>query len=309
MTTRNPLRYRSELRRAWERLAAVRTSTVTTPVGPIEYVDQGSGYPLLLVHGIFGGHDAALRLTRPEVLAGYRVIAPSRFGYLGTPMPARPSVALQADAHAALLGALGVDQALVFAASAGVTSALQLTIQYPSRVIGLVLQSSNVPGAHHDRQLLPRWIAARLWRSNLLMWLIRTYLSGVIAHSMMGVPKQLPLSDADRARLDEELDSIFPVDRRIDGVLFDAYIGNPTINYLPLEAVTAPTLVVHFRDDGGPPYASAVAMAQRIGHAQILTGEHGGHLGLGEHPEIPASIATFLREVTAGGSDASHAIR
>jgi pimeloyl-ACP methyl ester carboxylesterase len=203
---------------------------VITPVCPIEYVDQGSGYPLLLVHGIFGGHDAALRLAEPEVLAGYRVIAPSRFGYLGTPMPAQPSAALQGDAHAALLDALGVDQAFVFAASAGVTSALQMAIRYPSRVTGLVLQSSNVPGPHQEKQLLPRGIAARVWRSNLLMWLIRTYFSGAIAHSMMGVPKQLPLSDTDQARLEEELDSIFPVDLRINGVLFDAYVGNPEIN-------------------------------------------------------------------------------
>jgi pimeloyl-ACP methyl ester carboxylesterase len=299
MTTLSRLRYRSALRHARERLAAVRTSTVMTPVGPIEYVDQGGGYPLLLVHGIFGGHDAALRLARPEVLAGYRVIAPSRFGYLGTPMPARPSAALQGDAHAALLDALGVEQAFVFAASAGVTSALQMAVRHPSRVTGLVLQSSNVPGPHQEKQLLPRGIAARVWRSNLLMWLIRTYFSGAIAHSMMGVPKQLPLSDTDRARLEEELDSIFPVDQRINGVLFDAFVGNPEINDVRLDAVTAPTLVIHFKDDGGPPYAGAVAMAQRIPHAQVLTGEHGGHLGLGEHPEMPVSIKAFLRNLAS----------
>jgi hypothetical protein len=38
----------------------------------------------------------------------------------------------------------------------------------------------------------------------------------------------------------------------------------------------------------------------------MLAGERGGHLGLGEHPEITAGIKTFLREVEAGaGADAS----
>lgn len=299
MATATLRSYRSDLERARERLAALHTSMVATPIGRIEHIDQGSGFPLLLVHGIFGGHDAALRLTQADVLADYRVIAPSRFGYLGTPMPADASVALQADAHAALLDALEVERALVFAASAGVTSALQMAIRHPGRVAGLVLQSSNVPGPHHQKELLPRWVAARVWKSNVLMWLVRTYLSGVITHSMMGVPKDLPLNDAGRARLGEELDSIFPVDQRIDGVLFDAYVSNPAINDLPFGQVAAPTLVVHFKDDGGPPYPRAVAMAQLIPDARVLAGERGGHLGLGEHPEIVAGIAAFLRDVAA----------
>lgn len=125
------------------------------------------------------------------------------------------------------------------------------------------------------------------------MWLIRTYRSGFIAN-MMGVPDDLPLSDADRARLGEEFDSVFPVDQRIDGVLFDGFVGNREINELRVEDVTQPALVVHFKDDGGPPYANAIAMAHRMPDAEVLTGEHGGHLGLGEHPEIAAGIRAFL---------------
>jgi len=303
MNLRNPFDFRAELLAARQRLAAIPTSVEETTVGRIEYVDRGTGFPILLVHGIFGGHDAGLRLAEPGVLAGHRLVSPSRFGYLGTPMPPDATVTLQADAHAALLDVLGIERAVVYAGSAGGTSALQMAIRHPSRVAALVLQSTNVAGPHHERDVLPRAVAHRLWRSELMMWAVRTYMTGFIVNSMMGIPRDLPLSDADRNRVNEELDAIFPVGPRVDGVMFDGYIGNRDINNgYPLETITAPTLFVHFKDDGGPPYDAAVVMCRRIPGARMLVGEHGGHLGLGEHPEITAGIKEFLQEVEAGAA-------
>src|SRR5689334_11595528 len=53
-----------------------------TKAGPIEYAEQGEGEPLLVVHGAGGGYDQGLLLAR-DLGDGFRVIAPSRFGYLG----------------------------------------------------------------------------------------------------------------------------------------------------------------------------------------------------------------------------------
>lgn len=294
----NPFHYRAELRAARARLAAIPARTLVTEVGPIEYLDQGSGDVVLLVHGIFGGHDAALRLAEPRVLAGYRRLAPSRFGYLGTPLPPHPSVSLQVDAHLALLDALGVDRVVALAGSAGTTSALELALRHPDRVAGLVLQSSNAPGPQHDKDALPRWVAQRLWASDALMWAARTYVPRLITE-LMGVPPDLPLNATDRARVEEELDGIFPVSRRADGAIFDAYTGNKAVNALPLESVRAPTLVVHFRDDPGAPFTGAETLASRIPDAQTLFPDRGGHLGLGEHPEVEEAIGAFLAQVSA----------
>lgn len=310
MHSRNPLTFQRDLRAARRRLAGIRTSSVVTPAGRVEYVDKGAGFPLLLVHGIFQGHDAGLRLPPPEVLTGYRAVAPSRFGYLGTPMPAGASVQLQADTHEALLDALGIDRAVVYAASAGSTSALQLAIRHPDRVAGLVLQSANVPGPHHEKPLIPLAVARRLWSSELLMWLVRTYLTGFIVNSMMGIPKDLPLREEDRRRLEDELDGIFPVRERTEGALFDAYVGNKDINNdYELAAITAPALIVHFKDDGGPPYEGAVTLARQIPGARLVSGEHGGHLGLGEHPEIEESIRVFLAEVSGSSAERRGPVR
>lgn len=292
----SPLRYRTDLAAARERLVALPSRTATLPAGPVEYLDQGGGPAVLLVHGIYGGHDAALRLAEPDVLAGYRRVAPSRFGYLGTPMPAQPSVALQADTHAALLDKLGVDRVVALAGSAGTTSALELALRHPERVAGLVLLSSNAPGPHHDKDAIPPWLARRLWASDPLMWAIRTYAPHFVTE-LMGVPRDLPLSRADRARLEEELDAIFPVSRRSQGVLFDAFTGNKAVNATPLEAVSAPTLVIHFRDDTAAPFAGAETLARRIPDAQTVFPDRGGHLGLGEHPEVARAIRAFLGRV------------
>lgn len=292
----SPLRYRSDLRAAHERLAALPSRTVTLPAGPTEYLDDGEGPTVLLIHGIFGGHDAALRLAGASDLAGRRRLAPSRFGYLGTAMPARASVALQADTHAALLDAREIDRAAVLAGSAGTTSALELAFRHPDRVAGLVLLSSNAPGPHHDTDGIPSWLAQRLWASDPLMWTVRTYAPGSIT-SLMGVPPGLSLSRYDRARLEEEMDSIFPVSRRVRGCLFDAFTGNKAVNAIPLEDIRTPTLVIHFRDDTGAPIAGAQTLAHRIPGARPLFLDHGGHLGLGDHPEVAAALRTFLTEV------------
>jgi pimeloyl-ACP methyl ester carboxylesterase len=292
----SPLRYRSDLQTARDRLAAFPSRAMALPQGRVEYLDDGQGPVVLLVHGIFGGHDAAVRLVAPSVLTGHRWIAPSRFGYLGTAMPVHPSVTLQADTHAALLSALGIDRAAVVAGSAGTTSALELALRHSDRVTGLVLLSSNAPGPHHDTDGIPQWLARHLWASDPLMWIARTYAARSIS-SLMGIPPDLPLTPADRARLEEELDSIFPVSRRVRGCLFDAYTGNKAINTLALEEVRVPTLIIHFRDDTGAPFAGAQTLAQRIPNARTLFLDHGGHLGLGDHPEVETTLHRFLHEV------------
>lgn len=69
--------------------------------------------PLLMIHGSGGGHDQGMAFARPFSSEGMRVIAVSRFGYLGAPLPADASPAAQADANICLLDALGVDRAAV----------------------------------------------------------------------------------------------------------------------------------------------------------------------------------------------------
>ena len=65
---------------------------VATALGPVEVARAGEGPPVLVVHGMPGGSDQALAMGRSLVDAGFGVIAPSRPGYLGTPLDGREAI-------------------------------------------------------------------------------------------------------------------------------------------------------------------------------------------------------------------------
>ena len=139
------LRYRSDLADA--RLAAGRGSLIVdTDAGLIEYAERGTGVPLLSIHGAGGGFDQGLANATEFADEGFfRIIAPSRFGYLRTPVPPDASSAAQADAHAALLSKLNVAKAIVLGVSAGARSAVELAVRRPDLIAALIL---IVPGLY-----------------------------------------------------------------------------------------------------------------------------------------------------------------
>lgn len=281
--------FRSAMRAANERIDRLGLSELRTPDGTVRYLDVGEGAPVLLVHGMFGGSDAALRQLRSLVPDGFRLIVPSRFGYLGSSLPAGATPARQADAFADLLDHLGIARAAVLAVSAGATSALQLAIRHRCRVSALALVSPNVPGTHQDKQLMPPVVARTMLGSDRLMWLLRHRFPARLAR-LMGVPKDRPFDTADRARLDAELDGLFPVAQRITGLLFDAFEGNRAVNDCDLRRVIAPTVVAHARDDALMPSWGAVGLSERVLGSRLLVIEDGGHLMLGEHPEVATAV-------------------
>jgi len=301
--TRRRFTFRADMRAARQRLAAVDSSVLATPYGAVEYADRGSGPPVLVIHGVMGGVDAGLRNVACHVPDGYRIIVPSRFGYLRSALPPHATPALQADTYAALLDTLDIDDVAVTAASAGATSALQFAIRHPARIRALILVSPNVPGPHLEFSRLFATMARVLWRYNFVFWAAERYAPRMVL-DLMGVPEGLPLSDADRATVQAELDGIFPIDQRIDGILFDTFTSNPDINTgYPLDAITAPTLICHGRDDPGPPYHGAVALTRQIPGATLVSWDRGGHIGLGDHPHIDAAIHTLLRDTAAPTDD------
>ncbi len=96
------MRYRHELNGKAQRLKA-DSFIANTKYGRIEYGREGTGRPALVIHGVGGGYDQGLYLAREMLGKGFDVIAPSRFGYLRTPIPSDASHVAQAHAHAELL--------------------------------------------------------------------------------------------------------------------------------------------------------------------------------------------------------------
>src|SRR5271169_1971574 len=116
-----------------------RSSTLATSLGTLEYAQIGQGEPIMVVHGAGGGFDQALDMAGGLAQQGFRLIAPSRFGYLRSSLPAQLTAEMQADAFVELLDHLGIAKVNVVSISAGAWSALQLSIRHPDRVRALVL--------------------------------------------------------------------------------------------------------------------------------------------------------------------------
>jgi 2-hydroxy-6-oxonona-2,4-dienedioate hydrolase len=274
---------------------------VATRCGPIEYQEAGAGSPLLMVHGSGGGHDQGLVFAGALAQQGIRVIAMSRFGYLRTPMPVDASPAAQADAHACLLDALGIQQAAVMGGSAGGPSAMQMAIRHPGRVSALVLL---VPLAYKPSTVGDSVAPLSPWAENLILRLIGSDFvfwtalhlarDQVIKYVLATPPEQVATaSQQERARVDRVLQNILPISTRAQGLRSDSVLGKGIARYA-LETIRAPTLVISVRDDGFGTYASAEYTASQIAGAKFIGFESGGHLWVGHDDEVLAAIVKFL---------------
>ncbi|WP_226963964.1 alpha/beta fold hydrolase [Nostocoides sp. F2B08] len=260
-----------------------------TDWGLVEYAERGAGEPVLVSHGIFHGCDGGLLATREEI-TGLRVIVPSRFGYLGSAMPADASAAEQADAFVALLDLLEITRADVVGISAGTGAALQTALRHPGRVGHLVVSSGNWPGSP-TAQAPPQW--AKAFYSDPAMWAMRTFVPPMMGR-LMGVPVGFPRDENDARRMEEMLESIFPLEPRREGAVFDAFVSNPQVGEYPLEDITVPTLVIHAADDPLASPEAAAAAAGRIPAATLVSLPSGGHLGLGQTGRVREEISGFL---------------
>ena len=291
-------RFRRDIHAARRRLQSGGSQVIGTDCGPIEYATLGEGYPVLVVHGIFGGFDQGLVIAHGNVGEGFLSIVPSRFGYLRTPLPDDASPAGQADAYVCLLDALGIEQAAIIGTSAGGTSAIQFALRHPDRCSASVLFSSNTPG-ETEAALPPEPVAKALFKSDFVFWLVTTYF-GSSMRSTMGVPEGFELTAEYEADVAEVMKTILPVKPRSDGALFDMYVSNLDVNTgYPLEEISVPVLIVNAVDDPLTLYRNAQSAAERIPGAKLVTIEDGGHMMLGHEERIRSEIVAFLDEYSA----------
>jgi pimeloyl-ACP methyl ester carboxylesterase len=115
----------------------------------IHYVEQGSGSPLLLIHGAFGSGTRFLRETDFGKTLGeqYRVIAPDSLAHGGSDAPADPSrygARARASHLVAVLDALGIERAHVVGYSMGGWMASALAAFHPERVASLAIGGWDV---------------------------------------------------------------------------------------------------------------------------------------------------------------------
>ena len=290
------LRFRREMREAEARLDS-GSAVVETALGPTEYGREGEGEPALVIHGAGGGYDQGLAIGRDTLGFGYDLIAPSRFGYLRTPLRRDLSPAAQAESHAALLDELNIDRAVVVAASAGAPSAIELALRHPGRVAALILLVPRaydpeavvrVDDSASSRAIL-RLIEAA---SDFAFWLaIRLARRAVVR--FLGVPPQVEAraAPAERERVTALMHSLLPLSRRIAGIEAE---GAFEMKPWPLQRICAPTLIVTAEDDLFRTLPGARFTAAGIPGAELEVLPDGGHLMVGHGGRVEARVAEFL---------------
>lgn len=275
------IRCRIEMKKSYQRLKTYNAKTISLSYGKMTYVDQGKGEVILVVHGIFGGYDQAFDTVKEQV-SNYRIIAPSRFGYLGSDAPENPVPKEQGKAFVELLDKLGIDKVYVLATSAGGTDAIRFALDYPERTKGLILYCSAAPLIERPKSFSEYQGPPSFLCNNFSMWLISP-----LFQPLMGMESNT-------------IYSMMPVNERRDGVVIDASITNPdmmrSFDEYPIENLQMKTLIIHSKDDKLASYKAMEKAVTRFQNCTFISFENGGHLMSGYSREIEKALSEFIKQ-------------
>ena len=267
-----------------------RATMLETERGPIQVAREGNGPKVMAIHGSPGGFDQGLVWARHLRDGGCELIAPSRPGYLRTPLDSGRSPAQQADLYAAMLDALHINKVTVLGISSGGPSAVHFAARHPNRTDALFLDAAVLLPIAPAMNALERMI----FESAIGTWLScqiakkRPKLTAVLVVDSLsaGLSKDRKRDAVDwitsnPARLHNVADlptSLAPRRFREPGQRNDE--SNETnLAPLPFEDVTAPTLIAQGTNDAFPLIDHATHAAERMHTAELMLVD-GGHHGL-----------------------------
>lgn len=268
---------------------------VETDVGPIEYVLKGQSGPVLLfLHGTPGGYDQA-----PKEDPDFISITPSRPGYLGTPLQVGQTPAEQANAYVALLDELDIDSVIVVGASGGGPSAITFAAMFPERTTALI--AIEAVSRSESLQSLPGFMS-----SDFLVWLMLSAVNLLPDEKVIGImipdPKnqQLALQNPDKIEaIKSVMWSLWPPSLRDPGTQND-FLQFSKLS-LPIDKITAPTLVIHGTADTNVHFSHGELLADTIPEAVFHVIEGGDHMMPFTHEEeVQEVIDGFISSVIGG---------
>lgn len=255
----------------------------------ISYDESGTGPPILLIPGQ-GGYRRGCLIWLAEALAScFRVVAmDNRDAGESEPETEYYGLGDMAGDAAALLAALGIDEAHVLGHSLGGAIALHLALDHPTRLDRLVLVSPGVGGEPRHRAGEPLPPPGEWWLDDpaerMRLWL----------PDILGPDYRAQMSEADEAAIVElergNRTTWAGMMRQGAATGGDELLGR-------LAEVRTPTLVIHGDADVPVPLAQAQAVAAGIPGARFVVLPGVGHLPWVERPDAAiGAILSFLAE-------------
>lgn len=269
------------------------SETLDTELGKIEYKIQGEGVPVLLLHGAGGGYDQGLWFGKIGLGEGYKFISISRFGFLRSSIPDNPDIKKQAGAYQLLLDHLGINKVIVLGGSAGGPSAMQFANDYPDRVSALIFLSAvSGPPVSTDKDPFYIKIVHLIQKTDYSYWLttkyLKTTLLGLIGINQSTLEK---FTVEQKGLAQEMLDIMHPMSQRYVGTELDSAM---ILLYKTPEAIRAPALILHAKDDALVSYHHAENAHQKIPGSQLVLFDDGGHGMLSHMDEVRQRTKDFL---------------
>jgi len=228
--------------------------------------EEGSGEPILLIMGL-GYPSCMWHRTRPVLATSYRTIALDNRGVGQSDVPQGPySIAGMAEDAAKVLDAAGVERAHVFGVSMGGMIAQEFTLRFPDRVRSLILACTAAGG---PTALRAEPAALEMLRTASFMPRDQAAEAAVPFIYDSATPRRL--IDEDIARRRPWLPSSVGYLGQLQAILgWECYSR--------LDQISAPTLVIHGKNDRLIPPGNGEMIAARIPGAQLVLIENAGHL-------------------------------
>ena len=269
----------------------------------LQYLEAGSGPPLLLLHGQEQS-ATSWRWVLPVLARTHRVLALSLPGHgdsdpaVAGYAPGRDLAPLVAD----FLDTLGVGSAHVVGNSVGGAVALRLALANPARIRTLTL----VDSAGLGRDVHPLLALDTLPIIGELAIMISRVPGGDVGRTSMSTamlfaqPSRVPKEFFDEQHALGRRPGQLEASTAMARALFDARQREVLLDRLP--TLTMPTLVVWGGCDYVLPASQAQAAVDRVPHGRLALLADCGHL---PHVECPDRFATILSEWLAEHHDPS----
>lgn len=285
-------------REAYTRLKNDNTSEIVTEeFGTVEYkIAEGSGIPVLSIHGIAGGYDQGMMTAKSLLPEDRKIISISRFGYLGSDLPPASTPGKQCEAFIEVLDRENIETVVLLAASAGGTIAFKFALEYPDRTAGMILVGSAYPSkeAEEGPSGPPRFV----YSDGMFQFMLNR-LQGTML-KMFGISKEEyeEANEKERQSVRELFSVILPVQPRRAGIFNDEDLTNPdmVINYedYPIERIHCPVLILHAENDPMAEISRMEAAAKRLENVRKIAYARGGHILFGHEEENKRHVKEFI---------------
>ncbi len=270
-----------------------------TEKGKVQYTDIGKGMPILYSHASATGCDHGMLAFGNLLEYGFRLITPSRFGYLKNSLELGKTPEEQADVFAALLDSLNIEKTTLIGWSGGGPSALQFAIKHPDRLNALVLYAA---GTHKWEEKIK--FMERIFMNDFGMWMLYQYTvlskKSVITQvcKAMGADEKYILEKTELCDLVIEYNNhLSPSGIRNQGTLNDLEVIRNLPRY-PVENIKSPVLVIHSESDNELPMSNAEFIMDNVPQAELFKYNYGGHTPqLGQDADLVLNkVKSFLTE-------------